>query len=69
MLQMLQITLISHKLAYYAQNYHFSFKLMKMYEEMHYLLEILKKKTCNASMDIYSPAQGKEQPITECESH
>ena len=29
---MLQITLITHKLAYYAQVYYFSFKLMKMNE-------------------------------------
>ena len=65
---MLQITLISHELAYYAQNYHFSFKLMKMYEEMHYLLEILKRKTA-IHMGTYSLVQGKELPVKECKSH
>ena len=43
---MLQITLFSHQLTYYALIY--SFKLLKMYKEMHYLLEFLKKKNCNA---------------------
>ena len=65
---MLQMTLIFHKLAYYAQNYYFSFKLMKMYEEIYYFFEILKKKNCNAlwlCMGTYSPIQGKEHPVRD----
>ena len=42
---------------------------MKMYEEIHYLFEILKKKNRNAPISALSPVQGKEQPVTEQESY
>ena len=64
---MLQITFIFHQLTYYAFIY--SFKLMKMYKEMHYLLEIFKKRRTAMHMGTYSPVQGKQQPVRECESH
>ena len=63
--QVTQITLIFHKLACYAQNYYFSFKSMKMYEEIHYLFKILKKKNCNASGLPMGPTQCKKQPVKE----
>ena len=42
---MSQITFISHKITYYEQNYYFSFKLMKMYEEIITYWKFWKRKT------------------------